>query len=57
MRRRNEGNGVVAVDEPIGYEVLLMELKGTLEAYCRIYGADATKQAVKQAYTEVFKNE
>ena len=47
---------MIAVDEPIGYEVLIMELKGTLEAYCRIYGAGATKQAVKQAYTEAFKS-
>lgn len=42
-------------DKPIGYEVILMDLKGTLKSYCRAYGTKATKNAVKQVYAEIFE--
>lgn len=45
------------MDDPIGYEVLIMELRGTFELYCEIYGMSASKKAIRQVYTEVFKNE
>lgn len=45
------------VDDPIGYEVIIMELKSSFKSYCELYGLDVAKKAVRQAYTEVFKNE
>lgn len=44
-------------DEPIGYDVLLMELRGIFKACCDLYGSEITKQAVKQVYAEVFQAE
>lgn len=45
------------MDDPIGYEVLVMELRGAFELYCKIYGMHASKKAIRQVYTEVFKSE
>lgn len=45
------------MDDPIGYEVMIMELRGMFKLYCEIYGMSASKKAIRQVYTEVFKNE
>lgn len=45
------------MNEPIGYEVIVMELRASFKAYCELYGLDVAKQAVRQVYTEVFKSE
>jgi len=34
-----------------------MELRGAFELYCKIYGMHASKKAIRQVYTEVFKSE
>lgn len=45
------------MDDPIGYEVIILELRTSFKAYCELYGLDVAKHAVRQVYTEVFKNE
>lgn len=57
MLRSHTRNGAVRMDKPIGYEVMILELRASFKAYCKLYGRHAAKQAVSQVYTEVFKSE
>ena len=45
------------MNEPIGYEAIILELRTSFKAYCELYGHNVAKQAVRQVYTEVFKSE